>query len=168
MRGKLLRIPLVLFAVVTVLAAGEAEVVEEGFSVGPQPGLIIDADPARLTVEVGDSNRIELKVELPGEHIYSLSTEQEGDKVTVKLESEGTLGLIMRQLRLYEVDIHARVPANCDVVLLTRSGRIEVRGVGGEIRSHSGSKVGQVIRWILRMGRLVDEDQGNGTNGTEE
>ncbi|MCK4334536.1 hypothetical protein KAX06_07120 [candidate division WOR-3 bacterium] len=162
MRGKLLHALLPLFSAVAVLAAGETQVIEEGFSVGPEPRLIIDADPARLTVEVGDSNRIELKVELPGEHIYSLSTEQEGDKVTVRVESEGTLGLIMRQLRLYEADISARVPANCDVVLLTRSGRIEVRGVGGEIRSHSGSKVKQVIRWILRMGSIVDTDQADG------
>ena len=165
MRGKLLHALLPLFSAVAVLAAGETQVIEEEFSVGPEPGLIIDADPARLTVEVGDSNRIELKVELPGEHIYSLSTEQEGDKVTVRVESEGTLGLIMRQLRLYEADISARVPANCDVVLLTRSGRIEVRGVGGEIRSHSGSKVEQVIRWILRMGGM---NNGNLTDGTDE
>jgi len=161
MRGKPLHTLLLLFSAVAVLAAGETQVIEEKFSVGPEPRLIIDADPARLTVEVGDSNLIELKVKLPGEHIYSLSTEQEGDKVTVRVESEGTLGLIMRQLRLYEADISARVPANCDVVLLTRSGRIEVRGVGREIRSHSGSKVGQVIRWILRMGSIADTDQAD-------
>ncbi len=162
MKPKLFRSFIGVLAMAGMLSAGE--VIERKFSVGAEPRLIIDVDPSRLTVEVGDNNVIALSIQLPEGNVCNVHIEQAGDKITLTLNPEGTLGLFMQKLRIYEVDIHAQVPADCDVVLITQSGRVEVRGVGGEIRSHSGSKVGQVIRWIFRIDRMNGK-QANGNGG---
>ena len=157
MKLKLAMLFFVLGGTSTIYAATQA--IHREFTVGEESRLIIEVDPARLIVEAGDSNSIVVDAEVPDVDLYTISCEQEDDKVTVKLEAKGTLGLLARQLRLHDVDLRVQVPADCNVVLLTRSGQTEIRGVGGEIRSRSGSKVGRVIRWVLRIGRIADSNQ---------
>jgi hypothetical protein len=143
----------------TSIISAATQAIHREFTVGEESRLIIEVDPARLIVELGDSNRIVVEAELPDVDLYTISCEQEVDKVTVKLDAKGALGLLVQQLRLHDVDLHIQVPADCNVVLVTRSGQTEIRGMGGEIRSRSGSKVGQVIRWVLRIGRIADSNQ---------
>jgi hypothetical protein len=157
MKLKLAMLFLVLGGTSTIYAA--TQVIHREFTVGTESRLIIEVDPARLIVEVGDTNSIVVDAEVPDVDLYTILFEQEDDKVTVKLDAKGTLGLLAQQLRLHDIDLRVQVPADCNVVLATRSGQTEIRGVGGEIRSRSGSKVGQVIRWVLRIGRIADSNQ---------
>ncbi|MBD3365609.1 hypothetical protein GF359_10390 [candidate division WOR-3 bacterium] len=133
-------------------AFGASGIVHREFSVGSRPVLILDADPAHLIVETGEEDRIVLDVKLPEEDIYNVSIVHETEKVIVKLVPEGAMGSLMHSLNLYEVDVRVRVPENCDVVLITKKGELEVSGVGGEIRSRSGSPLGQVLKWVFRIG----------------
>jgi hypothetical protein len=137
----------------------ERQVIEREFTVGAESRLVIEVDPARLVVELGDSNRIVVDAEVPDVDLYAILYEQEDDQVTVKLDAKGTLGLLAQQLRLHDIDLRVQVPADCCVLLLSRSGQTEIRGVGGEIRSRSGSKVGRIIKWVLRIGRIADSNQ---------
>ena len=127
------------------------DVVHREFTVGSRPCLVLEADPAHLVVESGDTGRIVVDVKLPKNDIYTVSIVHDPDKVTVRLIPKGTLGLLMHNLKLYEVDVRVRVPSDCDVVLITRKGELEVSGVG-EIRSRSSSPLGQIIKWVFRIG----------------
>ncbi|MBN2380904.1 hypothetical protein JXM67_13990 [candidate division WOR-3 bacterium] len=133
---------------------GATEVIHKEFTIGDRPCLVLDADPDHLIVESGDSGRIEIDIKVSPKGSYSVSTAHEPNKVTVELEPKGTWGLLLHNLRLQEIDVRVKVPEECDVVLLTRSGAVEVSGVGGEIRSRSRSTVGQVLRWVFRIGDI--------------
>lgn len=138
-----------LLATATAFAATRE--VHREFTVGERPCLVLQADPAHLIVESGDSGRIIIDIKLPPGDIYTVSATHASNKVTIKLEPKGTLGLLIHNLRLDEVDIRITAPQDCDIVLLTRSGVIEIGGAG-EIRSRSGSKVGQILKWVFRIG----------------
>jgi hypothetical protein len=140
-------------------AYAESQMIHREFTVGAESRLVIEVDPARLVVELGGSNRIVVDAEVPDVDLYAILYEQEDDKVTVKLDTKGTLGLLAQQLRLHDIDLRVQVPADCYVLLLSRSGQTEIRGVGGEIRSRSGSRVGRIIKWVLRIGYIVDSSQ---------
>jgi|GEM_PF-6549728 len=142
----------VVLLLLTSTAFAATGIVHREFSVGERPVLILDADPAHLIVETGEAGRIILDVKLPSEDIYSVSIVHESEKVICKLVPEGTMGSFMHSLNIYEVDVRVRVPENCDVVLITKKGELEVSGVGGEIRSRSGSPLGQVLKWVFRIG----------------
>lgn len=124
----------------------------EEFRVSAPPRLLIYADPCRLCVRVGGDSLLTLDVEVPDEDICSVQTQKEGSRITLRVQPEGTRGNLMQRLRLYEADIRVSLPRGSEVVLVTRSGRIEVRGVEDEVRFHSGPGISKVIRWIMRMG----------------
>jgi len=155
-------VALLVFTAGSVYAARR---VSREFEVGEHPRLVLEVDPTRLVVEPGEMGRIVLEVELPETESYTVACEQEDGKVTVRLETKGTLGLLARRLRLYEMNIRVEVPEDCDVVLMGKSGRVEIRGVGGEIRCRSGSRAERILRWVFRIGSITDSGQANERSG---
>jgi len=135
-------------------AAYAERIVYRSFEVSEAAKLILEVEPARVFIEQGDSSEILVRARFPDGNLYDLDVEKEGDDVTVKLSTQGTLGILLRRMRLYtgdEIIIEVWVPQDCQLFLETQSGRMEIDGVHGEISLSSGSGLAKVIGWFFKL-----------------
>lgn len=149
----------VMFAVlVGITLVRGVESVSREFSVGAYPRLTLDAGPARVKVELGDDDKIEVYAEMPGSDLYTLECSQDGNRVKLSLKPRGALGWLLQPISMVteECYIQVKVPAACNVILDTWGGRMEVRGVEGEIRARSGSEVIRLFRTFFQASQVVD------------
>lgn len=146
-------LPIFIVLVFAVIRLEGGETIHKEFQVGNAPCVTLEAGAARVRVEIGDDSRVEADVQMPGSGLYVLETSQEGNHVKLVLKPKGTLGWLLQPVTAItdeEACITVRVPASCDIILDTWSGRMEVRGVEGEIRARTGSEVMRLVRTFFK------------------
>lgn len=144
----------------TAIRVEAGETMHKEFQVGATPCVTIEAGAACVKVEIGDDSRIEADVHLPGSGLYVLEATQEGNHVKLVLKPKGTLGWLLQPVTAItdeEARITVKVPASCDIVLDTWSGRMEVRGIEGEIRARTGSEVFRLIRTFFKATAVASD-----------
>jgi DUF4097 and DUF4098 domain-containing protein YvlB len=160
------------FLLATACSIGPTETVDETFSVGDSPEVIVDSDNSKVEVEAGDDGEVRVQATLKGANKLEYRVSQEGDTITVEVEIEG--GFRLGSSPGAELTITAPVHTELEIVtsngeikltgiesacsLRTSNGRITLKDVSGDFEG--GTSNGRIV--IENMSGTADLNTSNG------
>jgi len=112
------------------------DVMSKEFEVGENPKLTIDVDAAHIVVIKGVSGKIKASVEVPDKENFRVSSTQTADRVRIKLEHKGLVGILTIPLHVLtsdEVVLNIEVPEKCDIEVSADGGYVDINEIDGDI-----------------------------------
>jgi hypothetical protein len=135
MRFKTLAASALFCVILTGLQASER--LKKEFDVGANPKFVLDADAANIEVVPGVENRIVAYVELPKRDRYTLTSSSENNEVRVNVKLKDKLVNWITYpfdvVASNQVKIRVEVPESLSLDVKSQAGRVEVRGIRGNI-----------------------------------
>lgn len=120
--------------------------------------MVVDADDGNVTVHSGSGDSVRMSVHSAGWRIgpdeIEVNGRQEGNRVELTLRKHRTGGIHFQT----SLEIHITLPAASDLNIRTKDGNLDISGVKGTHRLHSGDGNAD----IRDVDGSVDLDTGDG------
>lgn len=118
-------------------ASGPVEYRDDSFTVDRAPRIIVDNVNGSIEVNAtGSEGTVRVQATLNDVPRVKYQIDQEGDTITVKVETERTWALFRKSPG---VDITVTAPSSIDVDLRANNGRIDLEGAQGTARLHTSN-----------------------------